>query len=96
MRAGLNVPQNTEALLPFSIRYISCGTVRTAPELINQQWRRKYDLPLYFRRAVTLVYPIEALLSAVIVLEDDVNEIDETVNVSGFVFGESEFGEGGF
>jgi hypothetical protein len=77
LRAGLNVPQNTEELLPYAIRYISCGPIRQAPELVNQQWIRREDLSLQFRRKVTMIYGVENILVADIHLQDDtvVNDI---------------------
>jgi hypothetical protein len=73
LRAGLNVPQNTEVLLPFEMRYIGCGHVRNVPELINLQWVHRQDLALTFRRKFQLVYAVENILVA------DVNLIDDTI-----------------
>jgi hypothetical protein len=71
LRAGLNVPQNTEELLPYAIRYIDCGPVRQVPELVNQQWIRRQDLALQFRRKVTMTFAVENILVADIHLQDD-------------------------
>ena len=77
LRAGLNVPQNTEELLAIAMRYISCGPVRQAPELVNQQWIIRQDLALQFRRKVVLVYGVESIAVAEIDLRDDtvINDI---------------------
>lgn len=76
LRAGLNVPQNTESLLPFMIRYVGCGPIRTVPELVNQQWIRRQDISLDFRRKVILTYGIDNILISEIHLIDDTT-VDE-------------------
>jgi len=80
LRNGLDVPQNTEELLPNMIRYLDCGTVRAVPELVNEQWIRRQDLTLYFRRKVIAVYGIESFLVAPIQLLDD-TVVNDTIIV---------------
>lgn len=77
LRAGLNVPQNTESLLPFMIRYVGCGPIRTVPELVNQQWIRRQDISLEFRRKVIMTYGIENILISEIHLIDDTGQVDD-------------------
>jgi len=76
LRNGLDVPQNTEELLPYAIRYLDCGMVRAVPELVNEQWIRRQDLTLMFRRKVIATYAIQNLLSAGIDLTDDTVVVD--------------------
>lgn len=71
LRAGLNVPQNTEELLPYAIRYLSCGPIRAMNELMNQQWVRRQDIALQFRRKVVMTFEIQNILIAEIILQDD-------------------------
>jgi hypothetical protein len=80
LRDGLGVPQNTEALGAEQIRFIASGSVTTVPDLLNQQWVLRKDLPLHFRRKVTRYYPVENLLSAVEETISD-NGIDDTITV---------------
>jgi hypothetical protein len=80
LRAGLNVPQNTEYLLPYMIRYVGCGPVRTAPELVNQQWIKRQDISLEFRRKVIMTYGIENILISEIHLIDD-TVVDDVIIV---------------
>ena len=80
LRDGLSVPQNTEALQTSAISFVEAGDIRSAPELVNQQWIRRYDLTLRFRRKVTRIYPIRNVLIADIRLFDDMR-IDETITV---------------
>lgn len=79
LRAGLNVPQNTESLLPFMIRYVGCGPIRTAPELVNQQWIRRQDITLDFRRKVEMTYGIDNILISEIHLIDDTKQVDDVI-----------------
>lgn len=73
LRAGIEVPQNTESLKPYFIRYITSGPVRQIPELVNQQWIKRQDVSLQFRRKVIMNYGVQNVLIA------DVNLIDDTV-----------------
>lgn len=81
LRAGLNVPQNTESLLPYMIRYVGCGPIRTVPELVNQQWIRRQDISLEFRRKVIMTYGIENILISEIDLIDDTGAVDDVIIV---------------
>jgi hypothetical protein len=77
LRDGLSIPQNTESLLP--IRFTSNGPIRQVPELVNQQWIRRADLALTFRRKVMRTYAITHLVSANVQLIDD-TVIDELIS----------------
>jgi hypothetical protein len=81
LRAGLNVPQNTESLLPYMIRYVGCGPIRTMPELVNQQWIRRQDISLEFRRKVIMTYGIENILISEINLIDDTGKVNDVIIV---------------
>jgi hypothetical protein len=80
LRAGLNVPQNTEQLLQYMIRYVGCGPIRTLPDLVNQQWIRRQDISLQFRRKVEMVYGTNYIDIAEINLIDD-TIVDDTIIV---------------
>lgn len=80
LRAGLNILQNTEELLPYAIRYLFCGAIRQVPELVNQQWIRREDLALQFRRKVVMVYAVQNILISQIHLLDD-TVVDDTITV---------------
>ena len=80
VRDGFAVPQNREALLMAGMALIECGDITTAPALINQQWYRRFDMPVRIRRAVTRVYPVLHLVSAGITLHTDVG-ITENIEV---------------
>lgn len=80
LRAGLNVPQNTEELLPYGIRYLDCGPIRAMNELQNQQWVRRQDIALQFRRKVVMTFAVENILIADIHLQDD-TVVNDTIIV---------------
>jgi hypothetical protein len=77
LRAGLNVPQNTEELLPYAMRYIDCDTIRAVPELVNLVWIRRQDISLTFRRKVTMTFEVFNILISEVHLQDD-TVVDET------------------
>lgn len=64
LRDGLAVTQNREALYAAGIAYVEAGRIIAAPDLANQQWRRRFDITLTFRRQVNRTYPVLNLLSA--------------------------------
>ena len=80
LRAGLNVPQNTEVLLQYMIRYVSCSQIRQVPELVNEQWIKRQDVMFFFRRKFQMIYDTENILIADINLIDDTS-IDDTIIV---------------
>lgn len=81
LRDGLYVPQNIEALKLDGISFIDCGTLRSVPELFNQQWIKRYDIDCTFRRAVTRSYPVLNIAAADVQLLDDTGHVNETITV---------------
>jgi len=63
-RDGLHIPQNVEALAPLGIAFVKASVTRPVPELVNQQWVRRVDLPFHLRRIVRRTYPVLNILSA--------------------------------
>lgn len=72
LRDGLYLSQNREALQAEGIDLVGADGIRTAPDFINQQWVRRYDVPLNFRRHAARTYPVLNLLSADPVIDTDV------------------------
>lgn len=64
LRDGLQIAQNREALTASGIGFVTAGDVRAVPELVNQQWIRRQDLPITLRRIVRRTYPVLNILSA--------------------------------
>ncbi|PXV60888.1 hypothetical protein SAMN04487785_11318 [Dyella jiangningensis] len=71
MRDGLYIAQNREALTPQGITLTDVGKPVAAPELVNQQWIRRYDVEIRFRRKVERTYPILNILSAPFEIDTD-------------------------
>ncbi|MEL6237006.1 MAG: hypothetical protein AAFO57_00055 [Pseudomonadota bacterium] len=61
---GLAIPQNLEALKAQDMNNVDTGPIRAAPDLINEQWIRRYDVELTFRRKITRSYAVLNILSA--------------------------------
>lgn len=76
LRDGLSIPQNTDLLRLQGIGLIDCDEVRAVPELVNQQWIRRFDVAARFRRQVKRSYPVLNILSApVTLISDDIGII---------------------
>jgi hypothetical protein len=70
-RDGIGIPQNMEALNALGFGLIDLGILRSVPEYINSQWRRRYDLPMTFRRQVIRIYPVLDIESSEVVVNSD-------------------------
>lgn len=68
---GLAIPQNSEQLGLNDMAYVSAGEIRAAPDFVNQQWVRRYDIKLALRRKITRTYPVLNILSAQVSTETD-------------------------
>lgn len=76
MRDGLAMPQNMEALKRDGVAFIEAVAIRPVPELLSQQWVRRYDLLMRFRRDVRRQYAVLNLQAAQIDLADDTGYFD--------------------
>ncbi|QIE88045.1 hypothetical protein G5B91_17915 [Pseudomonas nitroreducens] len=61
---GMYIPQNGEALRALNMAFVEAGDLIAAPDLINQQWVRRYDLRIRLRRKIERTYPVLNILSA--------------------------------
>lgn len=57
-RDGMAIPQNNDQLASIQAKVINVGDVLSVPELFNQQFIRRYDLPFSIRRKVIRTYAI--------------------------------------
>lgn len=64
LRDGLYVPQNREQLQLNDFGLIDTSGIFGAPDVVNQQVRRRYDISVRLRRKVTRRYRVLNLLSA--------------------------------
>lgn len=76
VRDGLYIPQNWEVLENSLLAFIATDTIRAVPELLNNNWLRRYDMSIRFRRMLHRSYAVENILSAEITINDS------TINVS--------------
>lgn len=61
---GLAIPQNLEQLKAQDMNSVDTGQIRAVPDLINEQWVRRYDIELTFRRKITRSYNVLNTLTA--------------------------------
>lgn len=81
LRDGLRLPQNLEVAKLAGLYFVSMEPARIAPDFINQQWVRRWDTALTFRRMVARVYGINNILAAEIDLQDDSGHVDRVIHV---------------
>lgn len=63
-RDGISVPQNNSELNEMGLSLSDYSGLTPFPELINQQWVRRYDMTIRLRRKVIREYSIKSILSA--------------------------------
>jgi hypothetical protein len=63
-RDGMYVAQNNSTLDQFEMGLVEVGSIVPAPELVNQQWIRRFDVSMRIRRRVVRTYQILTILSA--------------------------------
>lgn len=81
LRDGAQIPQNLQGLESVGMGYVESGPIRTVSELVNQQWLRRVDIPLYLRRVVTRVYAIPNVAVTQIDLIDDTGHVNRVIPV---------------
>jgi len=79
---GMAIPQNHEQLGLNDMAFVSAGEIRAAPDFVNQQWVRRYDMTLALRRKITRTYQVLNLLSAQVgTTTDSVPPVSGTINI---------------
>ncbi|MBJ9669053.1 hypothetical protein I5693_16015 [Burkholderia cenocepacia] len=80
---GLAVPQNREQLQLQDMAFVGVGAIRPAPDLVNQQWVRRYDMTVTLRRKVTRTYAVLNLKSVQASTTTDASPpVTSTINVN--------------
>lgn len=64
VRDGISVPQNNYELNSLGLSLGDYSGLTPFPELINNQWVRRYDMTVRLRRKVVREYGIKSILSA--------------------------------
>lgn len=63
-RDGMLLAQNNDELNRAGLTFMQQGRILNLPELINNQWVRRYDLSVDLRRKIIREYGIKTLASA--------------------------------
>lgn len=63
-RDGMLVPQNNDTLKQSGLTFLQQGRILNLPELINNQWVRRYDISVDLRRKIIRTYGIQSLAAA--------------------------------
>ncbi|WP_427183531.1 LIC_12616 family protein [Bordetella bronchialis] len=71
LRDGAYLPQNSEVINALGIALVEVLDAFAVPELVNQRWQRRYDVPMKFRRVIRRTYPVLNLLSAEAEVQSD-------------------------
>lgn len=61
-RDGLLVSQNNDELNRSGLTLLQMGRILSLPELINNQWVRRYDISVDLRRKITRTYNIASVI----------------------------------
>lgn len=79
-RDGIFVSQNNDMLTANLMGLVSVGPKRPAPELVNQQWVRRFDFEIRVRRQINRTYNVLNILSAQATAESETQT--ESINVT--------------
>lgn len=79
-RDGFYIAQNREELALSLINFVSTDTIRQVPELANNQWIKRYDLTMHFRRRVDRAYAVLNIASADITANIDAVTVHIDIN----------------
>ena len=81
LRDGLSLDQNREAMNLQGIGLVRVGDPRNMSMLINEQWSKRIDVRITFRRQIVRTYPILTIQSGSVQIETDTG-IVETVTIT--------------
>lgn len=68
VRDNISLNQNVETLNASGVYFVKADDVTAQPELYNEQWIRRFDLVMTFRRKVEMVYVVETIVDAPITI----------------------------
>ncbi len=81
LRDGLSLDQNREAMNLQGIRLVRVGDPRNMSMLINEQWAKRIDVRIVFRRQIIRTYPVLSIQSGSVQIETDTGVV-ETVTIT--------------
>lgn len=68
---GIQIAQNQEAIAAQGLQFMDSEQILAAPELVNEQWIRRYDLSFRLRRQVVRTYAVLNVESAQITVKEE-------------------------
>ncbi|MDE1905295.1 MAG: hypothetical protein KGH75_02435 [Rhodospirillales bacterium] len=81
LRDGLYLAQNNDFLSSNGIGLVDTTSIVPAPELVNQQWIRRWDMRVRFYRVILRSYPVLNLLHAQATIFNDGDAVTVTAGV---------------
>lgn len=79
-RDALWIGNNRDMLAVQGIGFVDVGSVNPLPEQVNQQWLRRYDLSMRFRRVVERTYNVRDIASSEGTISDESLTVSFAVN----------------
>lgn len=61
---GCGIPQNNDQLRSHELAFVSASDPIAAPDFVNQQWIRRFDVTLVFRRRTQRIYQVRNIADA--------------------------------
>lgn len=77
MRAGLWIEQNREAMQTAGMGLVDVSPIVYAPELLNEKWRHRVDLPITIRRIEVMTFPVLNILEGVGTITTDADHTED-------------------
>ncbi|WP_343724936.1 phage neck terminator protein [Herbaspirillum huttiense] len=77
---GIQIAQNQEAIAAQGLQFMDSEQILTAPELVNEQWIRRYDLSFRLRRQVVRTYAVLNVESAQVTVKEENQTFGITVS----------------
>ncbi|MBC7074663.1 MAG: hypothetical protein H5T98_01045 [Syntrophomonadaceae bacterium] len=81
LRDGLSLDQNREYMNSQGIALVRVGDPKNAAMQINEQWTKRIDVQITFRRLISRTYPVLSLLAGAVQIQTDTGLI-ETINIT--------------
>lgn len=75
---GIQIAQNQEAIAAEGLAFVDSDRVIAAPELLNEQWIRRYDLSFRLRRQVVRNYAVLTVESVQATVAEERNTLSIT------------------
>jgi hypothetical protein len=78
---GIQIPQNQEVIAKSGLAFVDSDRIISAPELVSQQWIKRYDITLRLRRQVLRTYAVQNVETATVGIKADDGLKESSVSV---------------